>query len=93
METYRADIAKASFTNCPVEFDYSSLDAELTAIGVVLGDYYPMFTDTVNYSEEYYQEMLEKLEEAGIDTVIAELQRQLDAWIAEHPDWNMLERS
>ena len=34
-----------------------------------------------------------KLEEAGMSTVIAEMQRQLDAWIAEHPDWNMLERS
>ena len=33
------------------------------------------------------------LEEAGMQTVITELQRQLDAWIAEYPDWNPLERS
>ena len=90
MESYRADLAQASFSNCPVVFDYSALDAELTAIGQVMGDYYPMFTYTDLYEEKYYQEMLEKLEEAGMETVITELQRQLDAWISEHPDWDPL---
>jgi len=30
--------------------------------------------------------------ETGMSTVITELQRQLDAWIAENPDWNPLEK-
>lgn len=30
---------------------------------------------------------------AGMDTVMTELQRQLDAWIAEHPDWDPLGRN
>ena len=64
------------------------MDAELTAIGEVMGDYEPLFSTP--YYEEYYPQMLEKLEEAGMSTVIAEMQRQLDAWIAEHPDWNPL---
>ena len=91
LESYRADLAQASVSNCPIIFDYSELDAELTAIGVVLGEYYPLYQEAhySKYYEEYYPEMLEKLEEAGMSKVIAEMQRQLDAWIAEHPDWNL----
>ena len=60
----------------------------------VLKDYYPMYEDRYSeYYEEYYPKMIEDLEEAGMSTVIAEFQRQLDTWIAEHPDWNPLERS
>ncbi len=94
-EAQRKNVSQASFAYCPIVFDYSGLEEELTAIGVVLGDYYPMYSPVQYdmYYEEYYPEMLEKLEEAGMSTVIAEMQRQLDAWIAEHPDWNPLERS
>ena len=90
MESYKEHLAQASFSYCPAVFDYSVLDDELQALDIVLKDYYPMFCDTENYTEEYYQELLEKMEEAGMSTVIAELQRQLDAWIAEHPDWDPL---
>jgi hypothetical protein len=83
-------LAQASFSYCPVVFDYSDLEDELAALDEVLNAYYPMFSNTEHYSEEYYQEMLQKMEEAGMSTVITELQRQLDAWIAEHPDWNPL---
>ena len=94
VETQRKNISQATFAYCPIVFDYSVLDAELTAIGEVLGDYYPMYIEPdPQYCKEYYPKMLEKLEEAGMSTVIAEMQRQLDAWIAEHPDWNPLERS
>ena len=93
LESYQADWQQVSFSYCPVVFDYSVIDAELTAIGQVMGDYYPMFNYKDRYLEEYYPKMLQKLEEAGMSTVIAELQRQLDAWIAEHPDWDPLERS
>ena len=90
LESYKADIAQVSFSYCPIVFDYSDLDAELTAIGQVIGDYFRMFTNTEHYSQEYYEEMLQLMEEAGIDTVITELQRQLDAWVAENPDWDPL---
>ena len=52
--------------------------------------YYEMFGDTEKYTEKYYQWMIRDLNEAGMQTVITELQRQLDAWIAEYPDWNPL---
>jgi hypothetical protein len=93
LERYQAHIEQATYSQCPAVFDFSVIDTELWAVESVLKDYYPMFVDTEHYSEEYYHEMLEKLDEAGMQTVITELQRQLDAWIAEHPDWNPLERS
>ena len=90
LESYKELLAQVSISHCPAIFDYSVIDAELTAIGKVQGEYYPMFMYEELYLEEYYPEMLEKMEEAGMSTVIAELQRQLDAWIAEHPDWDPL---
>ena len=89
VEAQRKNISQATFAYCPIVFDYSVVDAELTAIGEVLGKYEGMYSYPPHY-EEYFSEMLEKLEEAGMSTVIAEMQRQLDAWIAEHPDWNPL---
>jgi hypothetical protein len=32
--------------------------------------------------------MLSDLKAAGSDKILAELQRQLDAWLAENPDWS-----
>ena len=90
LESYKEHLAQASFSYCPVVFDCSVLDDELLALEQVLKDYYPMFGITKRYTEEYYQRMLRDMEEAGMDTVITELQRQLDAWIAEHPDWDPL---
>ena len=39
-------------------------------------------------TREKYDEMLNALRDAGSDKVLAELQRQLDAWLAANPDWN-----
>ena len=39
-------------------------------------------------TKEKYDEMLQALRDAGSDKILAELQRQLDAWLAENPDWN-----
>ena len=60
---------------------------ELLSIGKVMGNYYYMFT-TPDMTEEMYDQMLQDMKDAGSEKVIAELQRQLDAWLAEHPDWN-----
>ena len=88
VEIHKKNMSQATFAYCPIVFDYTVVEEELTAIGKVLGDYQSMYATP--YYEEYYPKMLEKLEEAGMSTVIAEMQRQLDAWIAEHPDWNPL---
>ena len=36
---------------------------------------------------EAYDEMLQKLNDAGAQKIIAELQRQLDEWLEKNPDW------
>ena len=36
---------------------------------------------------EAYDKMLQELSDAGGEKIIAELQRQLDAWLANNPDW------
>ena len=92
VEAQRKIVSQATFAYCPIVFDYTVLEEELTAISEVIGKYNTLFS-YLPYYEEYYPKMREKLEEAGMSTVIAEMQRQLDAWIAEHPDWNPLERS
>ena len=38
-------------------------------------------------TKEKYDEMLQALRDAGSDKILAELQRQLDAWLAENPEW------
>lgn len=39
-------------------------------------------------TKEKYDEMLQALRDAGSDKILNELQRQLDAWLAENPEWN-----
>ena len=89
LESIQANLSQASVCDYPAIFDYSVLDDELTALDEVLKTYYPMFSSaTEYYSEEYYQRMLRDINEVDMDTIITELQRQLDAWIAEYPNWN-----
>ena len=38
--------------------------------------------------EENYQIMLAEIRAAGGDKILAELQKQLDAWLEAHPDWD-----
>ena len=38
-------------------------------------------------NEAGYAQMLQAFKAAGSDKIVAELQRQLDAWLAENPDW------
>ena len=91
LESIQANLSQASVCDYPAIFDYSVLDDELAALDEVLKAYYPMFTSAAeHYSEEYFQRMIRDMKEAGMDTIITELQRQLDAWIAEYPDWDPL---
>ena len=39
-------------------------------------------------SAENYDAMLGQIRDAGGDEILAELQRQLDAWLAENPNWD-----
>ena len=103
LEYYRETLNR-SVVNMPVFFDYSGLETDLTSIQRVAEKYFPMFTnpeeikddpDTPDVDEyipkmdaEGYDYVLQSFKDAGSDKIIAELQRQLDAWLAENPDWN-----
>ncbi|MBQ8401497.1 MAG: hypothetical protein IJX14_06160, partial [Clostridia bacterium] len=86
----------------PIVFDYSGLEKELASIQTVIELYFPNliateeipddpFTeveDPVPVMDEVgYNQMLQAFKDAGSDKIVAELQRQLDAWLAENPDW------
>ena len=84
LETLQEMQDKAAF-QCPAVFDYSGFEAELKAIEALLERYCPEF---VELSDTQYDQMLSDIKVAGGDKILAELQQQLDAWLAENPDWN-----
>ena len=76
-------------------FDTSGLTAEIAAVNEIVRDYHTKDKDDepgeVRYSgkvDESYETMIRKVKAAGGDKIQAELQKQLDAWLAENPDWN-----
>ena len=70
---------------CSVALDFSGLDAELIAVSNVLQSYFNRFS---YLTAEEYDQMLQELKDAGSEVIQAELQKQLDDWLAENPDWN-----
>lgn len=63
-------------------FVYSSVNVsgELDRIQKVITKYVPILESGSVDLDRYYPEFLEELERAGMETVIADKQRQLDAW-------------
>ena len=64
-----------------VRFDFSSVQKETDAVNAVLHNYLTNFTAL---SEAEYNQMLSEIKKAGGDTILNELQSQLDAWLAKH---------
>lgn len=80
LETHRQLIDNAIiFFN--VRFDFSSVQKETDAVNAVLHNYLTNFTAL---SEAEYNQMLSEIKKAGGDTILNELQSQLDAWLAKH---------
>lgn len=88
LATYR-DLAERSNAFCPLEvaigFDISVLDSEITAVNELLDKNCKKVLDM---TESDYENLMTEIRAAGGDKIQAELQRQLDAWLAENPDWN-----
>jgi len=63
-------------------FDEASVSTEAWQVQQVLNRYLPVLECGCVELEENYTAFLSALREAGIETVIAEKQRQLDAWLA-----------
>ena len=80
-----------------IMFDFSPVEAELEAVNGFLNRKAPKdpdkdpplnFSIFGNLTGAEYDQMLSDLKAAGSDKILAELQRQLDAWLAENPDWS-----
>lgn len=63
-------------------FDPEPAKTELTQVNTVLGEYVNGLLSGYRNPETDLPEFLDKLNAAGIDAVVAEAQRQLDAWKA-----------
>ena len=102
LETYQETLDHST-AFLPIVFDFSGLKTELSQIDELMRQYFAIFTNNVQIEddpktsedefvprmdEENYQIMLAKIKAAGGDKIQAELQRQLDEWLAANPDWN-----
>ena len=101
---YSTEPLKADSKSNELYFNYGSVKKELEKIEEISDYYFAFYAnpneikDNPNtkdedesrprMSKEKYDEMLQALRDAGSDKILAELQRQLDAWLAENPDWN-----
>ena len=64
-------------------FDTSSVAAEVAAVTATIQEYGPALSCGLSDPETTIPEFLAALEAAGINEIIAENQRQLDAWLAQ----------
>ena len=64
-------------------FDNAKVTAELSALSNVTAQYTAGLECGVLDPNEYIPKLIDDMKSAGIDTVIAEKQSQLDAWLAE----------
>lgn len=64
-------------------FDNSNVSAECSAIAAVFGEYGNLMVSGFYDPDEYLEQYSAALKEAGIDTVIAEVQSQYDAFLAK----------
>ena len=63
-------------------FVQSSVSTEIAAVSTVIDQYTPSFNSGALDPEKALPEFLDALKSAGIDKIIAENQKQLDAWAA-----------
>ena len=65
-------------------FDSSSVKTEVSAVGNVITQYFNALTNGELDPDIYIDEFNAKLKDAGVETIIAEKQKQLDAWKANN---------
>jgi len=81
LETYLEMIENAE-PYYSVPFDFSELQEELIAVEQVCQLYFYRYA---SLTEEKYAEMLNKINAAGGEKIMKELQAQLDAWVKANP--------
>ena len=83
LETYQTNVEQSQIW-APVRFNWSEMGTEYLMIEQALKKYCVAQPFT---SDHAYDAMLAELRELGGDRVKRELQRQLDEWFAENPEW------
>lgn len=63
-------------------FDPSKVKTEIAQCSSLVSQYIPLFTYGIGTVEKEYAEFIDKLETAGAQRIIEEMQRQIDAWKA-----------
>ena len=81
LETYLEMIENAE-AYYAVPFDFSGLQDELIAVEQVCQLYFYRYA---SLTEEKYEEMLQKIADAGGEKIMKELQSQLDEWVKANP--------
>ena len=64
-------------------FDSSSVSTEVSAVSAVIGKYAPALECGTVDPEQMIPEFLNALEAAGMNKIIEENQKQLDAWLGK----------
>ncbi len=82
-EAYSAGAVPVGMEYAAFSFDSTSVTVERELVQQVLNRYLPVLESGCVDTDAVYPEFISALKEAGIDTVIAEKQRQLDAFLAE----------
>ena len=81
-------IMDSSQTLCPLDyrywFDFTDLGDEIEAVNTAVRMRAGSFSQL---TPEEYETWMQEIRDAGGDVIQAELQRQLDAWLAENPGW------
>ena len=87
LEVYRR-IMDSSQTLCPLDyrywFDFTDLEDEIEAVNDVVQLEGASFSKK---TPEEYETWMQEIRDAGGDVIQAELQRQLDEWLAQNPGW------
>ena len=81
LETYLETLENAE-PYYAVPFDFSELKEERKAVEYICQLYFYRFA---SLTEEKYAEMLEKINAAGGEKIMTELQKQLDEWVKNNP--------
>ena len=85
LQTYQ-EILDNSVCSYPIQFDFTGHAQELAAIEELFQEkYQPLFLKS-GITEALRQQLVADLKAAGSDKILAELQRQLAQWQADHPD-------
>ncbi len=86
-EAFSAQAVREGFEYAGFDFDTADVTVELGQVQKVLDRYLHVLESGSVDVETVYPEFLAALEEAGMERIIAEKQRQLDAWEAEQSEY------